>query len=135
MALPIIGSVLTIGEKLIERLIPDPQQKADALLKLKELEQSGDLAVIAGQNDINKIEAASTNMFISGWRPAVGWVCALALLYAMVLSPIIAGVTLIFGKVIVLPVISTELLTTLLIGMLGLGGMRTVEKLNGAASK
>jgi len=130
-----LTSIVGVAQTLIDKLIPDPKQKADALMKLEEMKQNGDLAVIAGQNDINKIEAANSSIFISGWRPAVGWVCVFALAYAMVVSPILAGVCLIFGKAVVMPAISIEFLGSLLLGMLGLGGMRTIEKLNGVASK
>lgn len=130
-----ISSILGIGQSLIDKLIPDPKQKADALLKLREMEQSGDLAIIAGQNDINKIEAASQLTFISGWRPAVGWVCASALAFQLVLGPLLSWVGGMLGRPVSPPVLQTELLTTLLVGMLGLGGMRTVEKLQGVASK
>jgi|SRR6185369_1006039 len=135
MGVPVIDSILGIGEKLIDKLIPDPKQKADAILKLKELEQSGDLAVIAGQIEINKIEAASPLTFVSGWRPAIGWVCATALAFQLVGSPILSWASTLAGHPVVPPVLNVELLTTLLIGMLGLGGMRTVEKLQGVASK
>ena len=135
MGIPVLDSILGIGEKLVDKLIPDPKQKAEALLKLKELEQSGDLAVIAGQVEINKIEAASGLTFISGWRPAVGWVCAVALAFQLVASPILSWVSTLAGHPVVPPVLNVELLTTLLVGMLGLGGMRTVEKLQGVASK
>lgn len=135
MALEPLTAVLDIGGKLIDKLFPDPQKKAEALLKLKELEQSGDLQVIAGQIEINKVEASSSNLFVAGWRPFVGWVCATALLYTLVLAPVAMSIAVILGHALVLPIIQTELLTTLLIGMLGLGGMRTVEKLSGVASK
>lgn len=135
MALPIIGAVLDIGRDLIDKLIPDPKQKADALLKLEELHQNGDLAVIASQAKINEIEAGSANWFVSGWRPAVGWVCVLALLVQMVLGPIAVWVAMLAGHVIPLIAMDVSLLTTLLVGMLGLGGMRTVEKLSGVANK
>lgn len=129
MPVPIIGQVLSIGEKLIDKLIPDPKQKADALLKLKELEQSGDLAVIAGQNDINKIEAASTNVFIAGWRPAVGWVCAAALAVMLVLGPLLEWGSAAAGRPMKAPVMPTETVMALVTSMLGVAGMRTYEKL------
>lgn len=128
-------SLLSIGEKLLDKVLPDPVAKATAMQKLAELEQSGDLAVIAGQNEINKIEAANPSLFVSGWRPAVGWVCVGALGYQLIFAPLIMGVAAAFKNHLVLAPLETELLTTLLIGMLGLGGMRTVEKLNGKASK
>jgi hypothetical protein len=135
MAIPIIDGILSIGEKLIDKLIPDPKQKADALMKLRELEQSGDLAVIANQVEINKIEATNSNLFVSGWRPFIGWVCGSALAFQLVLGPMVMWGSAIVGKPVALPVMQTELLTTLLVGMLGLGGMRTIEKLNNVASK
>jgi hypothetical protein len=135
MGIPIIGSIFDIGNKLIDKLIPDPKQKAEALLKLQELEQSGDLAVIAGQNKINEIEAASPNLFVSGWRPFIGWVCGSALAFQLVVGPLVVWACTLVKHPVSLPIMQTELLTTLLVGMLGLGGMRTVEKLQGVASK
>lgn len=126
--------VLGIGEKLIDKLFPDPAKKAEALLELKKLEQSGDLAVIAGQVEINKIEAANPNVFISGWRPFVGWICASALAYYFIISPFLITVAGVFGRTLVVPTIDVSLLVTLLISMLGLGGMRTIEKLSNAES-
>lgn len=133
MAFDPLSSVLDFGKALIEKLIPDPKAKAEALLKLEELKQSGDLAVIAGQNDINKIEAANRNVFVSGWRPFVGWVCGSALAFQLVIGPMIVWGSELAHRPVNPPVMQTELLTTLLVGMLGLGGLRTVEKLQGVA--
>jgi hypothetical protein len=134
MAFDPLSGLLDIGSKLIDKLIPDPKQKADALQKLEELHQNGDLQVIADQTDINKIEAANANIFVSGWRPFIGWVCGSALAFQLVVAPLVMWGYQIAGHPVVLPAMQTELLTTLLVGMLGLGGMRTVEKLNGVAS-
>jgi hypothetical protein len=135
MPLPIIDSILRIGEKLIEKLIPDPKLKADALQKLAELEQSGELQVIANQVEINKIEAANPRLFVSGARPFIMWVCGFALAFQLVVGPMVSWGASLAGKAVPPPVMETELLTTLLVGMLGLGGMRTYEKLNRVASK
>lgn len=135
MALPIVGSVIELGKLLVERLIPDKKAQAEALQKLTELEQSGDLAVIASQVEINKLEAANPNLFVSGWRPAVGWVCVAAMAFQLVIGPMAVWVSMFTNHPVPLPVMETELLTTLLIGMLGLGGLRTVEKLQGVAKK
>jgi len=135
MAFDPLSAVLDIGGKVIDRLFPDPKQKAEAAMKLMELQQSGDLAVIAGQIEINKIEASQSGVFKGGWRPAVGWLCVSGLAMQAVVFPLITGVSAIFGQSIQLPVLDVSVLTTLLIGMLGLGGMRTVEKLQGVASK
>lgn len=135
MALEPISAVVGVAEKLIDRFFPDPTKKMEALAELRRMEQSGDLTVIANQIEVNKIEAASPNWFVSGWRPAVGWVCVLALAVQMVFAPIAVWAAMLFGHVIPMVIMDVSLLTTLLIGMLGLGGMRTVEKLQGVSSK
>ena len=132
MPLPILGAILGIGEKLIDKLIPDPAAKAAALLKLKELEQSGDLAVIGGQLEINKIEAANPNKFISGWRPAVGWVCVSGLAIQYVLSPLLEWGTLLASHPVKGPTLDMATLMPLLTGLLGLAGLRTYEKVKAA---
>jgi hypothetical protein len=133
MPIPLIGSLLSLGEKLIERLIPDPKMKAEALLELAKLEQSGDLAAMAMQVEVNKLDAVSADRFQSRARPFIMWVCGGALAIQLVVGPLIAYGSAIAGHPVQPPVMETELLTTLLIGMLGLGGMRTVEKLNRSA--
>jgi len=133
MAIPIIGAVVDVVKTVIERTLPDPKMKAEALQKLTELEQSGDLAIIAGQVEINKIEAASSDKFTSRWRPAVGWVCVSALAIQMVVAPLAVQISTIAGRPVPMVVMDVSLLTTLLVGMLGFGGMRTVEKLQGVS--
>ena len=133
MAADPITAALELGAKLIDKLFPNPKDKAEALIKLKELEQNGDLAFITGQIEVNKIEAANQRIFVSGWRPFIGWVCGCALAFQLVVGPTIVWVAALRGKPMSLPTMETELLTTLLVGMLGLGGMRTVEKLNKVA--
>jgi Tfp pilus assembly protein PilX len=76
------------------------------------------------QLEVNKVEAAHKNMFVAGWRPAIGWICGFALMYSTILSPIL-------GIWFTVPPVDSSLLTTVLMGMLGLGAMRTVEKSKG----
>jgi hypothetical protein len=135
MAFDPISAVFEVGAKLIDKLIPDPKQKAEAVQRLSELQQSGDLAVIANQVEIDKIEAANPRLFVSGWRPFIGWVCGVALAVQLVAAPIVVWTGELSGHPIKMVVMDVSLLTTLLVGMLGLGGMRTVEKLNNVASK
>src|SRR5213592_4265484 len=89
MALDPLTALLDVGGKLIDKLFPDPGQKAAALLKLRELEQSGDLAIIAAQSDINRVEAASPRLFVSGWRPMVGWTCCAGFAMQFVVAPLL----------------------------------------------
>jgi|TARA_B100001094_G_scaffold182697_1_gene177143 hypothetical protein len=85
------------------------------------------------QIEVNKIEAGQTNVFVSGWRPFVGWTCGIALCYHFVLQPFLMFVFFAIGKPMELPVFDMTTLTTVLMGMLGLGGLRTYEKVKKSA--
>lgn len=131
-AFPVIG-------ELLDKLIPDPQQAADSKLKMLELAQKGELAVLdadmrlaLGQIDVNKAEAASTDFFRGGWRPAVGWICVFGMGYQFLLQPLLPWFAALAGaEVPPLPGIDNESLMVLLSGMLGLGGLRTYERVKG----
>lgn len=135
MAIPLdpISAALDIGSKLIEHFFPDPTQKAAAYLELTKLQQAGDLAIVGYQSDVNKVEAANPNLFIAGWRPAIGWICGFGLGMQFVVAPFATWGAVLAGHPIVFPTLDLGTLTTLLFGLLGLGSMRTIEKLNGAA--
>jgi hypothetical protein len=125
-----ITGLLQIGGKLIERLIPDPAAQDAAKLELLKLQQSGELATMTAQTEINKVEAASPSIFVSGWRPAIGWVCALAMCYQYLARPFLTA----FYPVLTFPGLDDNL-WQLMMGMLGLGGLRTFEKSQGIARK
>ena len=124
--------------QVLDKIIPDPQAAADAKLKALELAQKGDLAALdaelrlaLGQLEVNKAEA-TTDMFRGGWRPAVGWVCVVGLAYQFILQPVLPWLVALFGaQVPPLPAIDNESLMVLLTGMLGLGGLRTFERVKG----
>lgn len=137
-----IPAILEIGGKLIERLFPDPRKADEAKLELLKMQQNGELAQLAsdtelakGQLAVNAAEAASGSTFVAGWRPAIGWICAVGLFYDFLLQPLLPWlISLVIGKpVSPLPPLAGETLMTLLFGMLGLGGLRTVEKVKGKA--
>lgn len=132
MALDPVTALLDIGGKVIDRLWPDPAQAAAAKLELLKLQQSGELAQIA----VNKEEAQHPSVFVSGWRPAVGWTCVAACAWNWVGLPMVKTALLVFsGKTLALsPADLTEMLPILL-GLLGLGGLRTIERLNGVERK
>lgn len=130
-----LEAVLGLATSLIDRIFPDPAQKASAQLELLKLQQSGELAQITGQLDINKIEAANVNLFVSGWRPAIGWVCALALAYQYLVRPLAGTIAMMTGHTLPpLPGLDDNL-WQLMMGMLGMGGLRTFEKVQGVATK
>lgn len=143
MALDPLTAVLDIGEKLIDRLWPDPAQRDAAKLELLRMQQSGELAILAsetqlaqGQLDINKQEAASGSIFVSGWRPGIGWVCGAAFAYATILEPVGRFVAVVWFKYPgAFPAIDTALTMQTLFGLLGLGAMRSYEKVRGVGGK
>lgn len=124
-----IGTIVSLGKSLISRVWPDPKQQAEATLKLAELEQKGDLAELnfyvqsmVGQLEINRVEANHKSIFVAGWRPFIGWVCGVALLYKFLLAPMLG---LVLDEV---PTVEMTELWPLLMGMLGLGAMRSYDK-------
>lgn len=131
-----ITAILGIGNKLIDHFFPDANQATAAKLKLLEMQQSGDLQVMASQMEINKIEAQHNSIFVSGWRPFIGWVCGISLTYAAIIEPVSRFIAkVIFQYVGEFPVIDTTLTLQILLGLLGLAGMRSWEKKEGVASK
>lgn len=94
------------------------------LIKGKEIDPQ---KLIELQAEINKMEAQHRTIFVAGWRPFIGWVCGFALAYNFVLRDMLVWY---FGEGQAPPALQMEHLMTVLIGMLGLGGMRTFEKLN-----
>jgi hypothetical protein len=131
-----LDAILNIGGKLIDKLIPDPVAQDAARLELLKLQQSGELAAMTAQTEINKVEAASGSVFVSGARPFILWGCGMAMLYAALFEPIMRFVAVvIFHYAGNFPVIDTTLTTQVLIGLLGLGGLRSLDKSNGVAAK
>ena len=89
--------------------------------------------LMQGQIDLNKAEAGSGNPWAAGWRPAIGWVCAMALLYQYLLSPLVMWAAELLGHPLPAPPTLDDMLWQLLFGMLGLGLLRTAEKIRGVA--
>lgn len=112
-----IGSIADLAREILA-MFPNAEQRAKAATALQDLVAK----VAEQQSEINKAEASNPNWFVSGWRPACGWLCVGALAYSSVIAPIMHQ-----------PPGDTGTLVTLLFGMLGLGSMRTVEKLKGVS--
>lgn len=133
----IAGPVLDI----INKLIPDPQAKAQAQLQLLQLQQNeqfkeldAQLAMAQTQTDTNKVEAANQSTFVAGWRPFIGWICGTGVGCNYVGTWFVNTISHLFGHPLNVPPMDLSEMMPLLIGMLGLGGMRTVEKINGVNS-
>ena len=131
MSIPIIGTILDAIKSPLDRLIPDKnaRQKFDHELEMALL-QAG-----LAQAEINKAEARHPSVFVAGWRPFIGWICGLVLGWHFLGSDIANWLRLAFFPDMPPPpaLNGTETLVTVLLSMLGLGGLRTVEKLKGVS--
>ena len=133
-----IDDIISTGLKIIDKFIPDPQAKLKAQQELMAMQHDELVAVlgaeseaIKGQLRANENEALSRSVFVAGWRPFIGWVCGLSFAWHFVVSPIVLFAAEFYGKSIPVPVFDMNSLMTVLMGMLGLGGMRTYEKMKG----
>jgi hypothetical protein len=139
----LLSGLFDIGKSLIDRFFPDPASKAAAQLELLKMQESGDLQRLAMETDLSKLqiqtnveEAKSTNWWVAGWRPFVGWVCGAGLAYVAVIEPVARFIAQVwFHYTGAFPAIDTSLTMQVLLGMIGLGAMRTVEKSNNSESK
>ena len=116
-----IDDAVAAGLQVLNKFIPDPAAKAQAEAELRSSLQLWDKA----QTDVNAVEAANPNIFVSGWRPMIGWIGAAGLAYQYVIRPLATG----FG-VAGLPPLDGSLME-LVVGLLGFGGLRTFEKYKG----
>lgn len=126
MALDItgLGSVADLATTVIGKIWPDKTEAEKAQL-------AAAVQLVQGQLEINKVEASSTSVFVAGWRPFIGWTCGAAFAYKFVLAPAIAFGMAAYGHPIDLPVLDFTEMSTVLLGMLGIGGLSTIEKNKG----
>lgn len=118
------------------KFIPDKNERARAKEQLESQMLAAMTGLVQGQLEINKQEAAHGSIFVAGWRPAIGWICGSALGWNYIIQPIITWIAFISGVDLAdAPRLDTAELTTILLGMLGLGGLRTYEKRLGVARK
>ncbi len=117
---------------LLDKFIEDKDQKASLAHEIATMGERHAQEALLAQLEINKAEAASGSLFKGGWRPFVGWICGFALLYHFILSPLIIFIVTLTGTTIPpLPEFDMGSLMTVLLGMLGIGGLRTYEKQKG----
>jgi hypothetical protein len=127
--LPLLAAVIPMVGSLLEKYIPDPQARQKELDAIIAAATAADQAQAA----IDQQEAQSSSLFIAGWRPFIGWVCGSAFAFYFIAAPLIVFLGGMFGKLIPLPHFDMETLMPVLLGMLGLGGFRTLEKIKGVA--
>ena len=123
----------TIIGPLIDR-IPDPNERARAKEAVEAQMLSAMTSLVQGQLAINQKEAEHGSIFVAGWRPGIGWICGIALGWNFIIQPIATWAAYLSGVDLAgVPTLDTGELTTILLGMLGLGGLRTYEKRLGVA--
>ncbi len=122
IAASLVGPVTGLLDKFIE----DKDQKARLSHEIATLAEKQSHEALKGQLEINKMEAAHKSLFVAGWRPAIGWICALGLLYNTIIVNLL-------GIWLEVDPVDTTLLVPVMMGLLGLGAMRSYEKVNQVA--
>jgi len=139
----IISDVLGGGDLIrelgatVRQVLPDPSAQHEFDLKVAELADKADAReteLLKGQLEINKVEAGSSNLFVAGWRPFIGWTGGVALGYTWMISPLMKWVADMNGYVVPLPALDPNSIYPIIMALLGMGAMRTVEKVNGVAT-
>lgn len=134
-----LGAVFDFGSKVIDKIFPDKDAADRAKLEMLKLQQEGafkeleiQFELAKGQLAVNVEEAKSSSVFVSGWRPAVGWICVSAYAFNYLIMPLANWVAKwLDAAAPAIIALDTGELTTLLFGMLGIGTLRTVEKVKG----
>ena len=126
-----IDDAIAAGLRVLDKFVPDPEAKSKAESELRASLQAWDKS----QTDVNAVEAANANVFVSGWRPFIGWVCGVALAYQNVIVPLLVWLAAILHTPLASPPKLDGTLWELVFALLGMGGLRTLEKVKGVASK
>ena len=142
MAFDPLTAITDLLGKGLDKIFPDKNAADAAKLRLIELQQNGELAKLAAETDllkkqivVNIEEAKSGSLFVSVWRPFVGWVCGLGLAFQFLFRPIATWIAALCGSTQVVPSLDMGTLMVLLSGMLGFSGMRTFERFKGVANQ
>tara|TARA_R100001594_G_scaffold33615_2_gene62362 strand:+ start:238 stop:639 length:402 start_codon:yes stop_codon:yes gene_type:complete len=129
--LPILSAIMPLAETVIDRVVPDKNAKAKAMQEMERALVDAHNKGMLGQLEINKVEAAHRSIWVAGWRPFIGWVGGVAIAWHFLLQPTTIFFLGVFGMPYDLPAFDMDSLLTIILGMLGLGGMRSFEKYKG----
>jgi len=133
MAIDPITAGLDVFGKVIDKIFPDKTQADAAKAEMLRMQIAGELQLALGQQNTNIAEAGSASVFVAGWRPFIGWVCGAGCAWNWIGLPIANFVCALMEYPVVLQMANLSEMMPLLLGMLGIGGMRTFEKVSGVA--
>jgi hypothetical protein len=131
--IPVLGDIIHEVGETVRKVIPDADKRMDIEVQLAQLSDAAEAretALLAAQVGVNRQEAASGNIFIAGWRPFIGWTCGTALAYTWIVAPVAKTLF----HLAELPIIQPDQIYPIVLAMLGIGGMRTYEKVRGVAT-
>jgi Holin of 3TMs, for gene-transfer release len=129
----IAGPILNLIGKVVDKVVPDANLRDTLKAQLAQQVLQEDFSLVQQQLEVNLQEAKSDRLFIAGWRPYVGWVCGTGLAYQILIQPFLAFLVGLYKwQTPPLPALDSATMMTVLMGLLGLGGMRTYEKINAA---
>ena len=132
--LPIVSTLMPIVTDVIGRFLPEnPQKRAEAEREITAALTDHLAKIDLAQLEVNKQEAAHRSLFVAGWRPFIGWTCGLALFYTYLAQPVAMFVMAQTGDLVQLPHVDLSMMMPVLLGMLGLGGLRSFEKYKGVS--
>lgn len=126
----ILGPLLEMGNTLLDRFVPDPEKKREAEMELVRMAAGGELKQVIAQLEINAREAAHPSIFVSGGRPLFLWIGGFAFAYATIVQPVLTWAARIKGWPDP-PDVNTDLLWVVVTGLLGIGGLRSIERVKG----
>jgi Holin of 3TMs, for gene-transfer release len=136
-----LDDIIGAGLQIINKFIPDPAAKAAAAYQMAQLQQQSEfkeldaqIQELQSQTDTDKAEATNASVFVAGWRPFIGWICGAGCGWNWIGLPIASFVATAVGHPVTVAPADISQMLPLLMGMLGLGAMRTVEKLNGVSN-
>lgn len=126
-------AIIEIGARLLDKIIPDKDARDKAQFELMRAAQDQDFQMALGQLKINEAEASHPSIFVAGWRPAIGWVCVCGLAYNFLVYPMLVWLVAATDAQFTPPAMLSDNLMELVLGMLGLGALRSFEKWKGVA--
>ena len=126
-----LGSLVGPVSGLLDKFIEDKDVKNKLAHDLSTMAERHAQELAKGQLEVNKVEAAHKSLFVAGWRPAIGWICGLGMASNFILIPMANFILALTGSAVVVPLLDTGEMMPVLMGMLGLGAMRTYEKKQG----